>query len=73
MSTLSLSFNGKKYDIHLEDEFEETILGCIDGVFDPKKDNDVKQLIQAYFKKCYEFRELERELEVLLLKLEKSA
>lgn len=68
--TLSLSINGKKYDIKLGDEFEAIMDESVRGVFDLNRDNDVKVLIQAYFKKSYEHLELKRDLQTLLQKFD---
>lgn len=72
MGKISLRFNGKKYDITLEEKYHKLESEYIRDVFSMDGENDLKDLLQAYLKVCNEKIELQDEMIHLLKKLESN-
>lgn len=70
MGKISLRFSGKKYDISLEEKYQNLQEECLKKVFSMDSENDVKDLLHAYLRVCNEKMELQHQMEALLHKLE---
>lgn len=70
MGKVSLRFGGKKYDISLEEKYNDLEEECLKKVFSIDSENDVKDLLHAYLRVCHEKIELQHQMEELLHKLE---
>lgn len=66
----SIKVGGKKFDVSLEDD--EFFKECIETELSLEKDNDIKTLLHAYIKKCFEYHKLKAEIDSLMKKLEKE-
>lgn len=73
MQSLTLTISGKTYTISLgEDNFDREV-ECIKKYISIEGNNEIKTLLYAYLKKCYEMVELQRELEDLESKLDSKS
>lgn len=70
MQQISISVGGKSYNISLTEDNLENEIECIKKYISLEKDNEVKSLLYAYIKKCFEYSELERELKKSIAKME---
>lgn len=66
---ITLTINGSRFDIDLEDGFADYIEADLDENFNVKGNNDVKGLLQAYIKKNHELYEAKIMLEETIKKL----
>lgn len=66
---ITLTINGSRFDIDLEDSFADYVEADLDENFNVKGNNDIKGLLQAYIKKNYELYEAKRMLEETINKL----
>jgi len=66
---ITLSINGSRFDIDLEDGFATYMERELEEHFNVLGNNDVKILLQAYIKKNYEYFESKEKLEQLANKL----
>ena len=55
MKKVTITIEGKKYDISLENKFAEKIEEDILKDFSPTQSSDTKALLSAYLKKCFEY------------------
>ena len=65
----TLTINGSRFDIDLEDGFAGYMDNELDKEFNIHGNNDVKSLLQAYIKKNYELYESKQKLKETLKKL----
>lgn len=70
MHKITISVEGKSYNISLTENNLESEMECIKKYVSLEKDNDIKSLLYAYIKKCFEYSELERELKKSIAKME---
>jgi len=66
---ITLTVNGSRFDIDLEDGFAAYIEKELDESFNVHGNNDIKTLLQAYIKKNYELYESKQMLQRTLKKL----
>lgn len=67
---LSLSINGKRYDVEADGEFVAFLEQTLDEDFNIKGNNDIKLLLHSYIKKTYELFLLEQNIAHINDKLE---
>ena len=71
MRKVSISIEQSRYEISIPDEdIAKNIEKIIKEDLSLERSNDMKHLINAYFKKCYEILEKDRKLEDLYNKLD---
>lgn len=65
MKTLTVHIAGKSFNISLEEEFAYFMQEEFKTLFEGKssKESDVKRLLSAYVKKCYELYMLNRQID----------
>ena len=66
---ITLTVNGSRFDIDIEDGFAIYIEQELDDNFNVHGNNDIKTLLQAYIKKNYEVYESKQMLERTLKKV----
>lgn len=66
---ITLTINGSRFDIDLEDGFAHYMEDELETVFNVHGNNDIKTLLQAYIKKNHEMYESKQMLERSLKKL----
>ncbi len=66
---ITLTINGSRFDIDLEDGFANYMEDELETVFNVHGNNDIKTLLQAYIKKNHEMYESKQMLERSLKKL----
>jgi hypothetical protein len=66
---ITLSINGSRFDIDLEDEFYGYMEKELENNFNVLGNNDVKVLLQAYIKKNYEIFEAKEKLDEISSRL----
>lgn len=66
---ITLTINGSRFDIDLEDGFAYYMEDELETVFNVHGNNDIKTLLQAYIKKNHEMYESKQMLERSLKKL----
>ena len=66
---ITLTVNGSRFDIDLEEGFAEYIEGELEENFNVHGNNDIKSLLQAYVKKNYELYQSEQLLQRTLKKV----
>lgn len=66
---ITLSVNGSRFDIELEEGFAAYIEEELEKSFNVHGNNDIKTLLQAYVKKNHELYEAEKMLQKTLKKL----
>ena len=66
---LIIKIEGKEYDIQLQEEFAKSLEEELDKELS-SHNNTIKDLLQAYFKKCYDCYLLEKKLRKILEKLQ---
>ncbi len=69
MRKLIIKIEGKEYDIQLQEEFAKSLEEELDKELS-SHNNTIKDLLQAYFKKCYDCYLLEKKLRKILEKLQ---
>jgi len=70
---ISITVAGKNYTVALGEEDIQEEVECIKKYISLDRDNNVKTLLYAYIKKCFEYSKLEKELKNTLIKIESSA
>ncbi len=68
---VSLTVNGSRYDIQLDDAFAHYLIKQMQKDFNTEGNNDAKTLLYAYVRKNAELFKQEEEMENILKKLEK--
>jgi len=66
---ITLTVNGTRFDIDLEDGFAEYVEAEIAENFNVEGNNDIRRLLQAYIKKNHEVYEAEKMLDNTIKKL----
>lgn len=66
---VTLTVNGSRFDIDLEDSFASFIQKDLEENFNIHGNNDIKTLLQSYVKKNYELYEMRKSLLNLMKKL----
>lgn len=66
---ITLTVNGSRFDIDLEDGFASYMERELDENFNIHGNNDIKTLLQVYVKKNYEFYEAGKMLQNTMKKL----
>ncbi len=66
---VTLTINGSRFDIDLEDGFAGYMDNELDKEFNIHGNNDIKSLLQAYIKKNYELYEAKQKLKETLKKI----
>jgi len=66
---VTLTINGSRFDIDLEDGFAGYMDNELDKEFNIHGNNDIKTLLQVYIKKNYELYEAKQKLKATLRKL----
>lgn len=66
---ITLTINGTRFDIDLEDGFAEYVENELVENFNVEGNNDVKKLLQAYIKKNHEVYEAKKTLQNTMKKL----
>jgi len=66
---ITLTVNGSRFDIDLEDGFADYIEKDLGENFNVHGNNDIKSLLQAYVKKNYEIYQAEQMLTSTLKKI----
>ena len=66
---VTLTINGSRFDIDLEDGFAGYMDNELDKEFNVHGNNDIKTLLQVYIKKNYELYESRQKLKETLKKL----
>lgn len=66
---ITLTVNGSRFDIDLEDGFASYMERELDDNFNIHGNNDIKTLLQVYVKKNYEFYEAGKMLQNTMKKL----
>ena len=66
---ITLTINGSRFDIDLDDGFANYMEGELEASFNVHGNNDIKTLLQAYIKKNHELFESKQMLERSLKKL----
>lgn len=66
---ITLTINGSRFDIDLEDGFASYMERELDENFNIHGNNDIKTLLQVYVKKNYEFYEAGKMLQNTMKKL----
>ncbi len=69
---ISLTVNGSRFDIDLEEEFADYLQKQMRKDFNADGNNELKKLLQAYVRKNHELFAHEQKVERLLMKIEKS-
>lgn len=69
---ISITVSGKSYTISLNEQEIDNEVECIKKYISLEKDNDVKTLLYAYVKRCFEYVKLEKELKKTIVKVESS-
>ena len=69
MNKLILTIGGKRYTITLEEPYADAIRRELESTFETARDNEVKELLQAYLIKQIECLETEAKIEELLEKI----
>lgn len=67
---VSLTVNRSRFDIDLDDTFADYLLERMEKDFKLDGNNDLKVLLQAYVKRNYELFEQEKQIRMLLNKIE---
>ena len=67
---VSLTVNGSRYDIQLEDKFANYLISQMQKDFNTDGNNDAKTLLYAYVRRNAELFKQEEEASALLKKLE---
>lgn len=70
MKKVTLTFNGSRFDIDLEDNFAAYLENQMAKDFNIEGNNDMKLLLQAYVSRSYELFEQEKEIQKILQKIE---
>ncbi len=66
---ISLTFNAKRYDIDIDEEFAPFLEKQMRNDFNVEGNNDLKLLLQAYVQKSYALYQDEKKILSLLKKL----
>ena len=67
---VSLTINAKRYDIDVEDDFARFLVAGMKEDFHYEGNNDLKLLLQAYVRKSFALYEQEKQISVLIEKLQ---
>ena len=67
---ITLTINGSRFDIDVEAKFAEYLEDQMAKELNPEGNNSFKTLLQAYVRKNYELYELEKEMQLLIERLE---
>ena len=71
MKKVSISISQNRYEVSIPDkDIADRIEQLIKEDLSLERSNEIKSLINAYFKKCYEIVDKEQELELLYQKLD---
>lgn len=70
MKKVTLTFNGSRFDIDLEENFAHYLEQQMAKDFNVEGNNDMKLLLQAYVSRSYELFEQEKSIQQLLQKIE---
>lgn len=70
MKKVTLTFNGSRFDIDLEDNFALFLEKQMTKDFNVEGNNDLKILLQAYVSSNYRIYEQEKEIEKILNQIE---
>ncbi|BCD67462.1 hypothetical protein [Nitratiruptor sp. YY09-18] len=68
MKRVTIKIEGKEYDINLKNDFAQALETELEKELPPYENNSIKELLQAYLKKCYDCYVLEQKLQKLLKK-----
>lgn len=63
---VSLTLNAKNYDIDVEEDFANFLISQMKHDFNFEGNNDHKQLLQAYVRRCFSLYEQEKEINTLV-------
>jgi len=66
---VTIKIEGKEYDINLKSDFADALEVELAKELPPFENNAIKDLLQAYLKKCYDCYLIEQKLQKLLKKL----
>lgn len=69
---ISITVAGRNYTVSLSKEDIDSEVECIKKYVSLEKDNDIKTLLYAYIKRCFEYTKLEKELKKTIIKVESS-
>ena len=69
---VSLTINGSRYDIQLEQDFANYLLASMEKDFNTEGNNDAKTLLYAYVRKSAEQFQLESDINTLLHKVDEK-
>lgn len=72
MKKVTITIDGKKYDISLENEFADKIEKDILKDFSSTSSADTKALLSAYLKKCFEYYTLLENIQDIYEKIKKK-
>lgn len=67
---VSLTINAKRYDIDVEDDFAKFLVNGMKEDFNFEGNNDLKVLLQAYVRKSFALYEQEKQITLLLDRLQ---
>ncbi len=70
MRRVTIKIEGKEYDIQLSDDFAESVEEELEKELPPFENNSIKELLQAYLKKCYDCHVMQKRLREILKKIE---
>ena len=70
MKKVTLTFNGSRFDIDLEEHFAEFLEKQMAKDFNLEGNNDMKLLLKAYVGRSYELFKQEKEIQKILQKIE---
>ncbi len=72
MRKVTIKIEGKEYDVQLQDDFARSLEEELQKRLPPHASHTIKDLLQAYLKKCFDCYVLEKKMQELLKKLPKD-